>query len=673
MNIPDILRGAWVVDIETFPNVFTCHAEMLESELSLTFEVSGRRDDGAALIGWLRALQDRQTYMIGFNSIHFDYPVLHHIMMFPHCAVLDIYARAMQIIKSNDRFANTIWESDRFIPQVDLFKINHFDNKAKGTSLKALQVNMRSPNVMESPVGFGIALTSEQIDRYLIPYNKHDVQETKRFAFHCMPAIDFRAGLVEQFGRDVLNYNDSKIGSKILESRLGAHNLYTRDLAGNRHIRQSPRQRIALADIIFPCVQFQNPEFQRVLDYMRAQVLTPEDLTDPDAPVQTKGVFSKLSAHVGGVDFHFGTGGVHASVEAQRFAAGGGWLIRDIDVTGLYPSIAIANKLAPEHLGQDFLREYAKLPQERALYKKGTVQNASLKLAANGTYGNTNNKYSPFYDPKFTMTITINGQLMICMLAEWLTSVPTLRIIQVNTDGITYRIRHEYEPQAAALYKMWEATTSLRLEGTDYSRMWIADVNSYIAETTAGKLKQKGRMWHPDPDNYALSISEASPPAWHKDLSNVVSIRAAVQAMVHGTDPEEYIRAHRDPYDFMCRAKCDRSSHLLLGDRRVQSVFRYYVAQQGFPLSKVSPPVGPEGAFKRANGISEQDYSRVMAETGGAWDARVCTKNMSRYETRHTNIETGFMVADCCDASALRFENINYGWYVAEARKLIVS
>lgn len=671
--IPPLLANAVVYDIETFPNVFTLHFEMLSSPVGLTYEISEYRDDRHALLAWLSACRTYQTPMIGFNNIHFDYPVVHYLYHNPYATVADLYAKAQHIITSNDRFGNTIWESDRICPQVDLFKINHFDNRAKTTSLKALQVNMRSERVVESAVEFGTRLTREQIDRDLIPYNRHDVSETKRFAFSIMPAISFRAGLVDQFGMDVLNFNDTKIGSRILEQRLGKEVCYYYDASNTRRPRQTPRNRIALNDIILPVVRFDHPEFQRILAYMREQVLTPEDLDDETAPVQTKGVFSKLQASVGGLEFHFGTGGVHGSVASQRFVATDEWLIRDIDVEGLYPAIAIANQFAPAHLGSAFVYEYSRLPKERKLYPKGTVENASLKLAANGTYGNTNNKFSVFYDPQFTMTITINGQLMLCMLAEWLATVPTLQMIQINTDGITYRIHRDYESYATMLCKAWEVTTGLRLESADYARMWIADVNTYIAETTAGKLKQKGRLWYPDPDNYVQSISEASPPAWHKDLGNTVSIRAAVQAMVNGVDPEAWIRAHRDPFDYMCRVRCDRASRLMLGDRQTQSTLRYYVAIDGDPLVKVSPPAGLEGAYKRANGVTEMEYNRVMAETHGGWDERVCTKNKSRYVTRRTSIETGYLVAECNDASWFRWDNVNYDWYVAEARKLIVA
>lgn len=191
----------------------------------------------------------------------------------------------------------------------------------------------------------------------------------------------------------------------------------------------------------------------------------------------------------------------------------------------------------------------------------------------------------------------------------------------------------------------------------------------------SGKLKQKGAYWHPDPLDYAGSISTASPPSWHKDHSNIVSVRAAVLAMVHGVDPATIIRAHTDPFDFMLRCKVNRSDTLMHGDAQVQRVFRYYVARNGAPLVKVSPPVsgGVVGQWKRANGVTKAEYERVMRETGGEWDGRVCTQNRSKYEQRRTTVESGWLVADCCDASQFDWSNVNYDYYIAEARKLVIA
>lgn len=691
------LDNAVVYDEECIPNLWLLTAIPLHDDTIATWEISEFRDDRVYLFQWLDWLQQTQTPMIGFNNERYDYSLLEFIFNNRTATNAEIYQRSTDIIKSgnnpNTQFKFSTWASKRFAPQIDTFKINHFDNKAKTTSLKALEINMRADNVHESRLPFDRPATREEVINDWRPYNISDVKETKRFAHMIMPAIEFRIGLMPQFGLDVLNFNDTKIGEKMLEQRLGDDVCYDRipryegDNYGKKVKKQTPRHRIALNEIIFPYVSFQNPEFNRVLDYLRAQVLTSEniatemslaeEIAEGADTIKTKGVFHGLSAMVGGVSFDFGTGGIHASVTKQRFQAGQGWIIRDIDVASLYPSIAIKNRLAPAHLGEAFIGEYAKLPAERKEWqiKKGKkcVEANSLKLAGNGAYGKTNSKYSFLYDPQYTMTVTINGQLLLCMLAEWLVAVPTLQIIQVNTDGITYFIKEEYEPQAAEICKRWEAFTLLTLEDADYSRMWIADVNTYIAEGTDGSLKQKGRLWHPDPQNYAQSISECQPPAWHKDLGNCVSIRAAVAAMVQGVDPATFIRSHSDPFDFMLRVKAERGAQLLIGGVETQKTTRYYVAHDGQQLIKRSEPKGTLGAYKKANGITDAAYAQRMAETGGQWCETVCTKNKSTYQITDSSVQAGWKVAECNRASEFHFGRVDYGFYEQEARKLIIA
>lgn len=671
------LDQAFAWDIETLPNCITLAAEALHNDTRCVWEISEYRDDRVALRQWFNWLNQNQIPMIGFNSEGFDYPVMHVLWQNPQATYQQIYDKSQAIIGGNDdnRFAHTIWASDRFAPQIDLYKLHHFDNHAKTTSLKALQVNMRSKTVRESKVPFGVPVSQADVDGDLIPYNQHDVSETKRFAHYSLPAINFRLGLIDQFGVECLSWNDTKIGEKMLEQRLGENVCYTRDPVSNRKSRrQTIRHQIALKDIIFPYITFNNPEFQRVHQFMLAQVLRPEDASDPDSKIETKGVFTDLHAHVGGLTFHFGTGGVHASVEAQRFQASEEWLIRDIDVAALYPSIAIVNRLAPEHLGTAFIAEYAKIPAERVEHAKGTYMNAALKLAANGAWGKSNSKWSCFYDSQYAMQIPINGQLLICMLVEWLTEVPTLALVQCNTDGVTYMIHRDHLNQCREIEKRWQDFTLLVLEEVHFNRFLIRDVNNFVGEEVSGKLKIKGCYWYPDPLDYAGSISNSSPPAWHKDLSAMVVQRAAVAAMVHGIDPADFIRAHTDSFDFMLRAKVNRTDVLLLGDEPQQRVTRYYVARHGAPLVKVSPPAagGVIGQWKRANGVTKAQYEAEMLRTGGAWSEAVCTKNKSKYDERRTSIQSGYQIAVCNDADDFSFGNLNYDFYIAEARKLVI-
>lgn len=688
------LETSVVYDVESFPNLFSLHAEGLYSDFSSTWEISPWRDDRQYLFTWFNYLHQTQTGMIGFNNLFYDYSLIHWLYKNPQASVDDIYQFSQNLINNSNRFGNTIWPRDRFAPQIDLFKIYHFDNKAKTTNLKALQINMRSENVVESAVPFGTVLTKDQIDNDVIPYNKHDVQETKKFAIHSIDAIKFRASMIDQFGMEVLNWNDTKIGENILIDKIGRDVCMPKGADGRRTKRQTIRTSVPLKDVIFPYISFNHPELQRVHSYLMEQVLTPDELVDPDSgeiilgdSIKTKGAFKGLKAHVGGIDFCFGTGGIHASVAAQHVRSGDGYIIRDIDVASLYPSIAIVNRLAPEHLGDAFIEPYASLPAERKVWqkkkgKKCTEAN-SLKLGGNGAYGKSNDKFSCLFDPKFTMTVTVNGQLMLAMLGEYLANIPTLQLIQLNTDGITYRIHKDYLSQAQEIERQWQAMTCLVLEDVEYSDMFIRDVNNYIAVPVAepGRnespaLKLKGAYWHPEGgENYHASVSAQQPPAWHKDLGNLISIKAAVNAMVYGIDPEAFIRLHGDPFDFMLRVKVGRADVLTLGGEEIQRNTRYYVARDGRRMVKTSPPAkgAKVGDFKRRNGITDSEYERIKREVGDVWDERIHTKNKSRYEMRETQIQAGYLVEECNDSNKFDWNRVDYSYYIAEAKKLIIG
>jgi hypothetical protein len=370
-------------------------------------------------------------------------------------------------------------------------------------------------------------------------------------------------------------------------------------------------------------------------------------------------VFEDVSCTVAGFQFDFGTGGIHGSVSNRVFNEDDNYIIVDADVTSMYPSLGIVNRVYPAHLGERFCDIYTDIKNQRVSYAKGTPENAMLKLALNGVYGDSNNRYSPFYDPQYTMTITINGQLSICMLAERLMQIPGLQLIQVNTDGLTCCVPRYAEDTYARICKQWESDTRLDLEYARYKRMIVADVNSYIAVGTDGKVKRKGRYEYKR--------------GWHQDQSGLVIPKAAEAALVHGADVEQFITQHSDPFDFMMRAKAPRGSKLMHGDAQVSNTVRYYIAHQGASLMKVSPP--PEGCvagwYRRKNGVTLHDYNEWHTAWGNVWNPNIHTGNKSVYDTRHMGIDVGWDVALCNRADQFDWGNLNREYYVQAAKKLV--
>lgn len=75
------------------------------------------------------------------------------------------------------------------------------------------------------------------------------------------------------------------------------------------------------------------------------------------------------------------------------------------------------------------------------------------------------------------MFITVNGQLLLSMLTEWVLTSTDAVLLQANTDGITVRMPRDQYSIVQALMKKWEELTGLVLEDAHYKSMFIRDVN----------------------------------------------------------------------------------------------------------------------------------------------------------------------------------------------------
>ena len=606
------MQNVYGYDLETYPNVFTACFMDLQGN-TYQYEISQWRDDSQSLRDMLLWLHENRCWTVGFNNLGFDYPILHLIIHTPGITVGQIYDKAQAIINSNEPFEHTVWENDHVIKQIDLYKIHHFDNVARRTGLKTIQFNMRMESVDDLPYPPGTMLRHDQVP-VIHDYNKHDVISTLQFYRETIPMIEFREELSEKYGMKCINYNDTKIGKEYFIQRLEQARPGSCFYQGTRKPKQTKRAWIHLKECVFPWVTFSNDGFNRIMDYFKAQSIT-----------ETKGVFKGLECEVNGFTFVFGLGGIHGSITFREVHADDEYEIIDLDVTSYYPSIPIVHRIYPEHLGEEFCDIYADVKAERTKYDKGTPENAMLKLALNGVYGDSNNKYSPFYDPQFTMTVTINGQLMLCMLSEWMMDIGA-ELIQVNTDGITIKSRRADRQKVDDVVKMWQMTTGLDLEEAQYSAMYIRDVNNYLAMYTDGGVKRKGAY------EYERD--------WNQDHSALVIPKAVEHHLVDGGSIRQFIYTHTDIFDFMIRAKLPRHFRLELHTEDhvtpLQNTQRYYITTEGGYLKKIMPPLK------------------------GKTDNRV------------NDIESGWKVTPCNrieDAQAV----INYEYYIEQAEKLTLE
>lgn len=675
------LTKLYIYDIETYKEAFTFSIVRSDGKHKNTFECSAFSNQIDRILKCLDYLHDNDCYLVGFNSMNFDWPVVQEIVTkresLPKTGkgiASFVFKQAQKQIDSfkGDRFGNTVKYEDQYVKQIDLFKVHHFDNKARMTSLKLIEFNLRMHNLVDLPYDINQQLTHEMLDE-IKSYNEHDVEATRLFFNQSISQVDFRFQLTEKYNKSFLNHNDGKIGKDYFQMRLqeAGVSLYSvKD--GKRVMKQTKRPSIRIGDCLFDYYNFKRPEFIAVKEWFSKQVIT-----------ETKGVFSDIEEYslgdlakyaemtvkrkkfkskpteqelkqfnkehplgwieeeelkateyafdasgnhifeyvldedgspdlskkpkkkrvpkksywgcwrvadclnviAGGLKIDFGVGGIHASLDNKIARENKSYMIRDADVSSMYPNIAIANRIYPAHLGENFCDIYQDVYEQRKSYPKGSAENAMLKLALNSVYGDSNNKFSVFYDPMYTMKITINGQLSLLLLAEKLLEIKGLKLIQLNTDGITVAMLRDTEDQYVKVCEEWQKQVGLQLEYADYSKMIIRDVNSYIAVYTDGKLKRKGAYQYEG-------------LGWHQDQGSLIVPMAAEAQMLKGLPIREFISEHLkdcdNKWDFLLRTKVPRSSKLVMvmddgSEVQQQNVCRYYISKTGGKLVKIMP------------------------------------------------------------------------------------
>lgn len=635
-----------VYDVETFSNCFTYTDIDPETREVKTFVISDFQDDSVAFREYITYLRKKRAGMVGFNNVHFDWPVVYTIVDRELDTGFSIYQYVQnELISKKNMFEDEKKPSvPQTILQLDLYLLNHYDNKSRNTSLKALQVSMHWDNVMDNPFHHTRYITKDELE-LVLEYNLNDVLFTEYFYHKCRQKIDFRKQILKQYKLDVINSSDVGIGEAIFMQQL------TRAM-GKRpwDLKQMVTHDVdvSLESIIFPYIEFKEPKFQELLRLVKEtrassnflqtfidnlpKGATVDELYDifqnnnikVRKYAESKKSFS-FTRNYAGMLIEYGVGGIHGCVPPGIFRKSETQTILDIDVKSYYPNLFIRNGVSPRHINKEvFLRVYEETFDQRVVAQKAgdKLISDALKLALNGVFGKTGSRTSPIYDPRAFYAITVNGQLLLTMLAEWLHEAGA-RLLQINTDGVTILVDNDKLPEMMELCRLWERRTKLTLEYANYESMFIRDVNNYIAVKEDGSIKEKG-------------VFETT-KEWHKDNS-FMAVPKAVQAyLIHGIPVGESLRQNKEIYDFCGRYKATPG----------WSVNFYYLdkdRQKCMDYGKI--------------------YRFLVTKKGGV------SKKVNKDGREHHLCE-GFQTVPFNQKVDFDFSNLNYSFYELECKKLI--
>ena len=606
----------WVMDYETLKNCFTGVFENYKTTETKVFVIHDLRNDINTFVNFLQDNIVNRQWHISYNGLAFDGQVTHFILdnhqdwsNLSGCDIANIiYEYAQSCIKkSNNKEFSDYPQWKMKIGQIDVFKLHHWDNPAKRSSLKWIQYSMDWENIIDMPIHHETEITTqEQIDT-ILEYCINDVRSTKEVYNRSKSQIGLRKELTETYGINMFSASEPRISKEIFGYYLSQNlNIPKRDLKKMRTHRDS----IKVSDIILPYVSFMSDEFKSLYNRFKGLEIDSAKL---------KGGF-KYSVNYKGVKTDFGLGGAHGAAKKAVYEANDDMMIMSSDVTSFYPNLAIKNKWSPGHFPKDeFCNQYEWFFEERKKIPKSNPMNYVYKIILNSTFGLSNDVNSFFYDPELCMRITINGQLSLMMLYEQVMErIPGAVALLQNTDGIETIIPREYYDDYLGICKQWEEITNLQLEHDEYQKLVLADVNNYIGVnnfkevniTKWREIKQSEPhyLFKVDGDKFSYAPVKLKGRfdfhnlQLHKNKSKLVIPKAIYSYFVKDILPEDYLETNKNILDYCIGGKSKGDwkqvaksiKDGVYSEKDLQKINRYYISKSGVKIIKLNKNDGRE-------------------------------------------------------------------------------
>ena len=399
--------------------------------------------------------KNKSEIWIGFNSRHYDQYIFKGILA------------GFNPIEINNWIIVENLPGWQFSGLLRRFPLNNYDvMNGIDRGLKVFE-GFLGNSICESSVPFDIDRPLTEAEKIETEkYCTHDVEQTVEVFIQRKSDFEAHMGLLEMFEMPLSNISKTKVqlSAEILEAQ--------------RPIQPYDDE----FDISFPPT-LRIEKYQNVVDWYK----NPENRKYRIDPEDKKSKKMQLKTIIAGVPHVFGWGGVHGAIE--QYCDEGYFL--NMDVASLYPSLMIRYNLHSRSCNPE---KYNEIVQTRLKFKaeKNPLQ-APLKIVINGTYGAMKDKNNPLYDPRQANNVCVYGQLLLLDLMERLETVPGLKIIQSNTDGILVKMaRYEDYDLIDDICHEWETRTGLTLEFDEYRKVFQKDVNNYVIVDADGHYKSKG-------------------------------------------------------------------------------------------------------------------------------------------------------------------------------------
>lgn len=467
-----------------------------------------------------------EPLLCGFNNKHYDNFILKAVLV--ESDPETVKSVNDEIIVGGVNGWNIGWLSLYRGVYFDSFDL--MDDMQQGLSLKSIEAHL-GMDIEESEVDFNIdrPLTEKEKEKTEF-YCKYDVDATEKLFYLRKDYLENKIILGKTRGlteAQSLYMTNAKLTSVYL--RAERPDKFWGDEREYKYPENLKREYIP----------------QEVFDYydrMYDKTISDENLWD-----------QKLEIMVGDCPVTLASGGIHGAILNYLEESTENRTIRNKDVASYYPNIMRVMGYYSRAMANPQLYNETILKRVEAKKNGDKATANALKLVLNTTYGAMLNgkgdeAFNDLYDPLMGRSVCITGQLFLLELSEHLIKdCPTMKIIQLNTDGIMVSFDNTDEAKWQEITQEWQDRTGFELEEDFIRKIVQRDVNNYIEVPADGsEPKVKGGE---------LVRGLAKGGAFNINNNAVIIAKAIQEYFVNGIKPEETIERSNDLLDFQYIAK----------------------------------------------------------------------------------------------------------------------
>jgi hypothetical protein len=573
-----LVEGTYIFDCEVF-----AHDWLFVFKELATGEYTIIHNDNDAVI----AFMERDPFLGGFNNKHYDNHILKAVMVGADPETVKQVNDTIIVEEVNGWDIPFLRDYRVYFHSFDLM-----DDCQDGVSLKGIEAHLGIP-IEETEVDFNItrSLTEAEL-KQTITYCKYDVDATEILYHIRQNYLSNKATLGRARGldeREAMYMTNAKLTSVYLKAVKPA-----KPWTDERNYQYPDKLRR----------EFIPQEVFDFFDRLHDPAVSDTELFGGYDEQGKKVKGASLEIMVGVCPCTIAYGGIHGAIPTYTEEATETRSIRNKDVASYYPHLMTLPLSEGQKYG--FCSRNIPSPQvfvdtleDRVKAKKAGDKDTAnaLKLVLNTTYGTMLNgragvAYNDLYDPLMGRSVCITGQLLLLELSVHLTQeCPTLKIIQLNTDGIMVSFDNSDEAKWQEITQEWQDRTGFELEEDFIQKIVQKDVNNYV-EVPVGDEKPKvkgGQLVRGVLTNGNIDFTTMGLPpwdnmtggAWNINNNAVIVARAIRDYFVNGTPPEETIAASTNLLDFQLIAKVGGKytyCYQLVGEDRipVQKVNRVY-------------------------------------------------------------------------------------------------